>query len=177
MIKKNIFIFCKEPEKIENYAEAIADTKRIWHCHHRKEITDMMPSETLKKLGLYYNVEPQDLIFLEPNVHHALHNVNRSAETRKKVSDRLKGRKFTEEQRKKISDVAKTRTGSKNANYGNRGADNPLFGTHQSYEHRKKIAASRKGKFWFNNGVKMTFCFECPEGYVKGMLKVNKGKQ
>lgn len=177
MIRKNIFIFCKEPEKIENYAEAIADTKRIWHCHHRKETVDMMPANLLKKLGLYYNVLPEDLIFLEPGSHHILHNTLRSAKTRNKISKALKGRKFTKEQREKISKFAKTRTGIKNSNYGNRGIKNPLYGTHQTDAHRKKIAESRQGKSWFNNGVQLTFCVKCPEGFVKGWIKTKKGNK
>ena len=171
MIGKNIFVFCKEPEKIENYAEALADQKRVWHCHHRKETTEMMPVDLLKKLGMYYDVSPEDLIFLIPSDHIILHNTHRSLETRKKVSNALTGRKFTKERRNKLSEFAKTRIGSKNSNFGNRGESNPLFGTHQTKEHREKIANSRKGKHWFNNGVELTFCAKCPEGFVEGWIR------
>lgn len=176
MIRKNIFIFCKEPEKIENYEQAIADTKRIWHCHHRKETTKMIPAKTLKELGQYFDVEPEDLIFLKPSEHAILHNTNRSLETRERVSKALTGRKFTKEHRNKLIKFAKTRTGSRNSNFGNRGKSNPLFGTHQTKEHRKKIANSRKGKHWFNNGIKLTFCAKCPEGFVEGWIRT-KGMQ
>lgn len=38
----------------------------------------------------------------------------------------------------------------------------------KSYEHRDGNA---KGKHWFNNGVKETYAFDCPEGFNKGRLK------
>lgn len=171
MIRKNIFIFCKEPEKIENYEQAIADTKHVWHCHHRKEITEMIPVKTLKESGMYFDVGPEDLIFLKPGQHSILHNTNRNLETREKISKALTGRSFTKEHRNKLSKFAKTRTGSQNPNFGNRGESNPLFGSHQTKEHREKIANSRKGKHWFNNGVELTFCAKCPEGFVEGWIE------
>ena len=35
--------YCKEYWKIENYQEAINDTERRWHCHHRHEIDWALP--------------------------------------------------------------------------------------------------------------------------------------
>lgn len=35
----------------------------------------------------------------------------------------------------------------------------------------KGRAGAAKGKFWFNNGEKETYAYECPEGFTKGRLK------
>lgn len=32
------------------------------------------------------------------------------------------------------------------------------------------IAENNKGKHWYNNGKINKFCYECPEGFVKGFL-------
>ena len=40
-----------------------------------------------------------------------------------------------------------------------------------SEEARKKIAEDRKGRHWFTNGTENKFCFECPEGFVKGLIR------
>ena len=32
------------------------------------------------------------------------------------------------------------------------------------------------GKHWYNDGTKNRFAFDCPEGFVAGRLKKNKGK-
>lgn len=45
---------------------------------------------------------------------------------------------------------------------------------HHSEESRKKISESRNGKYWFNNGLKNVSAFECPVGFVPGMLKRKK---
>ena len=119
---------------------------------------------------MYYNVAPEDLIFLSPTDHIIIHNKTRSAETKKKIAVALKGRKRTAEERKKLSDFAKTRVGNKNPNFGNKGIKNPLYNVPKSAEHRQKISASQKGKHWFNNGICMTFCINCPAGYVAGKL-------
>jgi len=69
----------------------------------------------------------------------------------------------------------------------NSGEKNPMFGKHHSEEVRAKIStitsnklksaetrakmnAAKKGKHWFNNGVENIFCYECPYGFVSGML-------
>lgn len=34
-----------------------------------------------------------------------------------------------------------------------------------------------KGAHWYNNGITQVRTFECPEGYVHGMLKINRDKE
>lgn len=38
---------------------------------------------------------------------------------------------------------------------------------------RAKFSAARKGKRFFNNGVKNVLAFECPEGFFPGKIKHN----
>ncbi len=49
--------------------------------------------------------------------------------------------------------------------------------SHKTSEYRKKMSnlkmgcsGSAKDKFWFNNGSKETYSFECPLGFIKGRL-------
>lgn len=59
--------YCRRPELIENYAEAMADTTQIWECHHRLE--SCFTQKFLKEMNLYYDVEPEALIFLTQAEH------------------------------------------------------------------------------------------------------------
>ena len=54
--------FCRNPELIENYAEAIADTTQIWEVHHRRE--EFYSYAELIERGEYFDVSPEELIFL-----------------------------------------------------------------------------------------------------------------
>ena len=55
------------------------------------------------------------------------------------------------------------------------GENHPMYNRHHTEEAKKKISESSKGrsagKHWFNNGIKNTFVFDCPEGYLPGRLK------
>lgn len=67
------------------------------------------------------------------------------------LSAKRKGHKVSEEQRKILSEKCS--------------------GWHHTEEERKKISEKNTGKHWYNNGVENVFTFECPDGYVSGMLK------
>ena len=43
-----------------------------------------------------------------------------------------------------------------------------------SEETKQKIAAAKKGMCWFNNSIIAVRAKECPEGFVKGMIKRKK---
>lgn len=64
--------YCKENfDLIENYELAKADnfdTKK-WHLHHRLE--NYWSAKTLKRKGLYYNLNPEALIWLPADKHHS----------------------------------------------------------------------------------------------------------
>lgn len=110
---------CKEYEKIENYELAKADNFEGWEVHHRLEISingeEVHTMKSLKRLNMYYNRPYFELIYLKTVDHTALHMAARdtsgpnnpmygkygkvpwnkgiacSEETRKKISETLKG--------------------------------------------------------------------------------------
>lgn len=59
--------YCRNPELIENYDKAIADTTQTWEVHHMLECC--FTQKFLKEMGLYYDVEPEALVFLTPSEH------------------------------------------------------------------------------------------------------------
>ena len=81
--------FCRHPELIENYDKAIADTTQIWDCHHRLECC--FTQKFLKDMGLYYDVEPEALIFLTRAEHSKIDSFcKRMSEANKNRKDRSK---------------------------------------------------------------------------------------
>ena len=124
MITKRIEKYCKDYKNIENYSKAISDTTQIWQIHHRREIYEGLSVEELKKMNLYYNVSPNELIFLTITDHRKLHSGENhpmygktiSEETRRKQSktvkdkykngyiNSFKGHSHTEETKKKNSE-------------------------------------------------------------------------
>lgn len=121
--------YCKSDIKeIEGYNEAVNSDKR-YCCHHRNGLN--VSREDLIEKGLYYDRPASELIFLEFGEHSRLHNKGKigenspmygkhhTEETKKKQSDALKNRYFSDEHRRKISDSMKGKnkgkfTGAKN---------------------------------------------------------------
>ena len=176
-------LFCKEPEKIENYQKALKDNFKGWECHHRLEthnsdgerrLVDITVAE-LKALGMYYNRPASELIFLTKSEHSSFNKgKKRSEETKEKMREAAKGNKnslghhHTEEAKKKMREAKKGKyIGEKHPNYGK----------HLSEEHKNKLSevnkgnTNTKGKRWYNNGKINIRAKECPPGFVPGMLK------
>lgn len=114
----NSMCFCRHPELIENYDKAVSDTTQTWEVHHRME--KYFPQKTLIAIGWYYDVEPEELIFLTVAEH------NKIDSKCKRQSEAKKGKKHSEEAKRKISESKK--------------------GKPRSEETKKKIAESMKGK-------------------------------
>lgn len=72
---------CRHPELIENYDKAVADTMQTWEVHHRLE--SCFTQKFLKEMNLYYDVQPEALIFLTREEH------NKIDSKRKRHSERL----------------------------------------------------------------------------------------
>ena len=45
-------------------------------------------------------------------------------------------------------------------------------GKQKSEETKNKMSLQKTGRRWYNNGKENRFCFECPPGFVPGMLKI-----
>ena len=70
--------YCSEDiSLIENYHEAIADEKRTWDIHHRRECDEngrtLFTSKQLKDMGLYFKRPASELIFVTKSMHSKLH--------------------------------------------------------------------------------------------------------
>lgn len=143
--------FCRTPELIENYDLAIADDTQIWDCHHKNELT--YTKQELIELGLYYDCSPDELIFLTREMHNDVHHrgTKHSSSTKSKMSKSMKG--------KNIGHVPWNK------------------GTCLSSETKNKISKAHKNKpswtkgtHWYNNGIIQMRAFECPEGFILGVL-------
>ena len=93
--------YCRNPELIENYDKAIADTTQTWTVHHRKE--EFYSQKELKERGEYYDVPPEDLIFLTVSDHTKIDSKC------KRQSKAMKGKKHSEEHKRKLSEAQKNR--------------------------------------------------------------------
>lgn len=106
--------FCRHPELIENYDKAIADKTKVWDCHHRKE--EFYSQKELIEREEYFDVLPEDLIFLTVAEHHKIDSKckrvseahkgkKHSEETKKKIGEAHKGMKHSEEAKRKMSEA------------------------------------------------------------------------
>ena len=147
--------YCKDDiSLIENYDKAIADTTKMWHCHHRRET--IFSKADLIEIGEYYNRPACELIFLTPLEHNRLHNSGENNPRFGKPST-FKGKHHSSETRKKMSESRK-------------GKNHPFFGKHHSKTTRRKMSKAHIGKHWYNNGVVSVLERECPDGFVKGRI-------
>ena len=117
--------FCKDYTKIENYEEAVDDQSQVWHCHHI--LGEILSREQLKDHDFYYDVPPCMLKFVTRAEHLRLHSMNMSEETRRKISESLKG--------------------ENNPMHGRTGENHPLFGKKRSEDTRRKISESVKRRW------------------------------
>lgn len=95
----NYKCYCRHPELIENYDKAIADTTQTWEVHHRLECC--FTQKFLEEMSLYYDVEPEALIFLTHKEHCKIDSF------RKRCSESRKGKMHSEEHKRKISEAQK----------------------------------------------------------------------
>ena len=118
---KKLKRMCKTYWLIENYQEAVDDTTQLWVIHHRREVQDgfcIWKREELVKIGQYYHLEPNELIFMKKSEHVTLHNNAIDPKTKKPCCYR---------------DVDRT------------GEKNPMYGKHLSEETKRKLSDALKG--------------------------------
>lgn len=136
MVNKNIERVCKEYWLIENYELAINDSD-IWECHHRIEVSEdgqhtVYSKKDLIERGLYFDRQPEELIFITKSEHHKLHK--NTIEYREKFI----GREVSDATRKKMSEAAKK---------AHKRENNGFYGKHQSEETKRRISEKMKEYF------------------------------
>lgn len=134
---RNVKKYCKDFTKIENYDKAIADTTQVWECHHILE--QVFTGKQLIVGGNYYDVEPEELIFLTRKEHRKIKH--------KGDCCKCKGKKHSEETKAKMSAAMK-------------GKKNPMYGKKQAFseESKAKMSASHTGKHWrLENGKRVYY--------------------
>ena len=110
---------CEDLSLIENYEQAINDKENKWDCHHRLETDLKLSANELKARNMYYNRPASELIFLTHTEHTKIHKsgIYLSEEHKRKISENhadtsgekngMYGKHFSEETRKKISEKLK----------------------------------------------------------------------
>ena len=158
--------YCKEDiSLIENYEQAVNDNNQMWVCHHMTENWWNCTRKELIENECYYNRKACELIFLTPEEHKRLHNKGRifSEETRKKMSESMKGRTspmkgvtLSEETRKKISEAKKGKKLKPFTEEHRKKMSEAKKGRRLSEETRKKISESKKGRTSNRKGVTLS---------------------
>ena len=81
-IKKAKRYCCEEISLIENYNRAIADQKKTWDIHHRKECDEngktLFTCKQLAEMNLYYNRPASELVFVTRSTHCKIHREHRA---------------------------------------------------------------------------------------------------
>lgn len=165
--------------KIENYDKAVNDTTQMYICHHRNE--QYYTWIELKKLGLYFNCPPCELIFVTKSEHKQIHKtcagyeeyIKKNSESHKNQIPWIKGKHHTQECKDELSKKLKEKPCYKNRgkvpwNKGLKGQQK------MSTENKEKISKAIKNTKWYNDGKINVRAFECPEGFVPGRLSWKK---
>ena len=159
---------CEDVSKIENYEEAVNSPWK-WCCHHRLEthnsdgerrLVDITRKELIA-LDMYYHRPASELIFLTTLEHMRSHREgkHRSEETKKKLSEALKGRTSpnkgkhsSEETKRAISEAKKGKKRGPMTDETKLKLSVARKGKKLSEEHKRKISEAqkgmRKGKHW-----------------------------
>ena len=138
---------CKISEKNNAKAKKYFNLPKGWVLHHE--------DETLRHNNIerYIEWRPEDLIPMSRADHSRLHVKShvKSDETKQKISEAHKGKKFSEEHKKKISESEK--------------------GKIVSDASKEKMRKAHICMHWYNNGIIETQCHICPNGFKQGRLK------
>lgn len=99
----------------------------------------------------------------------ALEYRKRLSESHKGIPSANKGKHPSEESKRKNAEAHKGKTAW---NKGKKGIYSEESLKKMSEHSKNKIPPSQKGKHHYNNGVDNILAFECPEGWVKGWVKI-----
>lgn len=97
-----------------------------------------------------------------------------SEETRRKISEKNKGKKLTEEHKEKLREANKNQseeTRRKKAHKNN----NFAKGNKIDRKIVDRLTEQKKQRKWWNNGIEQKFCQQCPNGWSSGRLPLKGG--
>lgn len=113
MRRKCFVYYCDDIEDVENYEAAKKVNFKGWHCHHRLETHTSdgkrrlvhISKKELIALDMYLRRPAEELIFLSTKEHTSLHHRGKhlSEETKRLLSETLKGHSLSDDARKEIS--------------------------------------------------------------------------
>lgn len=72
---KHLRKICKLYHLVENYITARFDTENSYDLHHIREITENKSVKDLIKEGKYYDVNPNEVIFIKHSEHIKIHHI------------------------------------------------------------------------------------------------------
>lgn len=150
---KSVKRICKDYMNVENYTEAINDENNTWVLHHRREVQDgfnIWSRNELIKIGQYYNVPANDVIFLRKDVHRRLHN----------LAINVKTGEFS---------CARHLTGEKNGMFGKHAT-----GPNKGFKHVKKRERSVFVKTYGYTKRELANFLNIPEGSISYFHKTGK---
>lgn len=167
---KSARIYCRDDiSKIENYDKAMSDTTQTWNIHHRLELTldgeFALNHKQLKLHGMYYHRPCYELIFLTRSEHMSIHGKARrlTDDTKRKLSESLKGRHVSEETRKKKSEAMKGRTLSEewcrhiSESCKGKNKGKPLSATNRLNKAKAQAEIGAKYRAYKSNGGTLTY--------------------
>jgi len=105
MISKNIEKnrICKEYKQVENYEAAIADKEELWVLHHRKLEPSRVTKKDLIERNEFYDVAPEELIFLTRSEHMRVSNEGKTYD--KSVKDKISQTKVGKKRPQSVRDA------------------------------------------------------------------------
>ena len=148
----------------------------------RKKMVVYASDETIEQIAKDYEAVMKEAAEAKKGENHPMYGKKHSEETKNKIGAASKGRHHTEEIKKKMSEAMKCEHnpmyGKKHSEEAKKKMSEALKGKqawnkgkHLSEETKNKISEAKKGKHWYNNGKISKRAYECPEGFVPGMLK------
>lgn len=175
MIPRRIKEYCCEDiALIENYEKA-KESVEVWDCHHKAEILPCgkFSREDLKKSGLYYNRPACELILLSKSDHSKLHSMDYQKDNNPHFGHRHSEDTKTILRKKRLG-IKLPKEWCDNIGKSKKGQTPWNKGRSLSQEYKDKISKTISGTHWYNDGNVQLQARECPDGFVKGRLKIKK---
>ena len=149
----------------------------LWKCTLKGYRTRTVNAVRLmyRKSLKYLSLETVEMVAKDWQV---INHRKMSKESKKKMSDSLKGREFSEEHKEKISKALRGKPKSEEHKSKLRGENNPMYGKLQSDETKKKICKGLKGHTPWNKGKPGTFTGKKHSEETKRKISaIHKGKK